>query len=90
MEATLINAAGTLAFGGGGIVIVSYLAYLYGKVQLENHTESIQRICVTHETQVNRMCDSFEVALDRRDKDIHHLVSEIRFGKSGIINNNAG
>ena len=90
MEATLINAAGTLAFAGGGITIVAYLAYLYGKAQLVNHKEGIQNICDTHEKQVNRMCDSFEVALSRRDKDIHHLVSEIRFGKSGIVNNNVG
>ena len=74
MEASLINALGTLGFGGGGIVVVSYLAYLYGKAQLENHKEEFKRVC-----------DSFDRALDRRDQDIALLVNEVRTFRSGVI-----
>jgi len=73
MEPTLVNALGTFAFGGGGIAVVAWVAYLYGKELLKNHKETTERVC-----------DSFDRALDRRDQDIQYLVSEIRNAKSGV------
>ena len=82
MEATLVSAAGTLAFGGGGIAIVSYLAYQYGKAQLQVHQDGIRYLCEAQKTQMEHVCTSFDNALLRRDKDIESLVNEIRRGKS--------
>ena len=75
MEQMLINAAGTLAFGGGGIAIVSYFAHLQFKI-----------LCDKYETMIKRVCESFERALDRRDTDIEALTNEIRILRSGIHN----
>lgn len=75
METQIFEVIGTLGFGGGGIVVVAYFAYHYGKAQLENH-----------KAELTRMCESFDRALDRRDKDIEDLVDEVRSGRSGIIN----
>ena len=76
MEQMLINAAGTLAFGGGGIAIVAYFAHLQFKIQSENHQSALKRVC-----------DSFDRALDRRDSDIEVLANEVRFMRSGMNNN---
>jgi hypothetical protein len=67
MEQMIINAAGTLAFGGGGIAIVAYIYWKQSESLLLNHKEQIERIAV-----------SFEKALDRRDKDFEMLAMEIR------------
>jgi hypothetical protein len=76
-----VNAAGTLAFGGGGIAIVVYFAYQYGKVVMENHKAELERVC-----------ESFDRALDRRDNDIAHIMSALHLNqqsgiKSGVFNN---
>ena len=63
----LINAAGTLAFGGGGIAIVAYIYWKQTESLLKNHKEQVERICF-----------SFEKSLDRRDSDIKSIVEEIR------------
>ena len=75
MEQMLINAAGTLAFGGGGIAIVAYFAHLQFKIQSENHHAALKRLC-----------ESFDRALDRRDSDIEVLTAEIRILRSGVNN----
>ena len=86
MEANLINALGTLGFGGGGIAIVAYLAYQYGKAQLENHRASIKMVCDSHEANTKRICDSFDRDLARRDIHMEHLVQEVRALRTGKIN----
>ena len=75
MEQMLINAAGTLAFGGGGIAIVSYFAFQQFKI-----------LCDKYEIMIKRVCESFERALARRDADIETLTTEIRILRSGIRN----
>jgi len=77
METNVVDAIGTIGFGGVGIAVIAWIAYLYGKELLKNHKETTERVC-----------DSFDRALDRRDKDIQYLVNEIRNGKSGGSNNN--
>ena len=76
MEQMLVNAAGTLAFGGGGIAIVAYFAHLQFKIQSENYQIALKRVC-----------DSFDRALDRRDSDIELLANEVRILRSGILKN---
>jgi biopolymer transport protein ExbB/TolQ len=63
MEEAIINAAGTLAFGGGGIAIVSYFAYLQFKTQSEHHKASIERIC-----------DTFDREMERREKSLERIL----------------
>ena len=67
MEQILINAAGTLAFGGGGITIVAYIYWKQSESLLQHHKEQIARIA-----------ESFEKALDRRDKDFAMLYEAIK------------
>ena len=86
MDANLINALGTLGFGGGGIAIVAYLAFQYGKAQLENHKTSIETVCGSYEANTKRICDSFDNDLARRDIHMEYLVQEVRSLRAGIIN----
>ena len=76
-----------IALGVGGVVavVVIFYAYCYGKEQLKNHKETMERVCDTHRDVHERSYEMFERALDRRDKDIQYLVSEIRAGNSSII-----
>ncbi|GHT10181.1 hypothetical protein FACS1894170_01870 [Planctomycetales bacterium] len=62
IEEILVNAAGTLAFGGGGIAIVAYIYWKQAESLLQNQKEQIERIAT-----------SFEKALDRRDKDFEMM-----------------
>jgi len=73
-----------IALGVGGVVavVVIVYAYGYGKAQMQNHKEIMERICADHKCTIERISDSFDRALDRRDKDIQYLINEIR---SGII-----
>ena len=71
MEQILINAAGTLAFGGGGIAIVAYIYWKQSESLLLNQKEQIARIA-----------ESFEKALDRRDRDFAMLYETVRGERS--------
>jgi len=75
METDLINALGTIGFGGGGIAIVSYFWYLHAVNQSKIFETSLQRIC-----------ESFDRAVDQRDKTIELLSNEIRIMRSGVHN----
>ena len=70
-------------YGGGVAVVIAYLAYMYGKAQLENHKDELHRICETHKAEVERLCESFDRTVARRDQDVALLVSKI---KSGVHN----
>jgi hypothetical protein len=72
MEEQIINALGTFAFGGGGIAIVSYFAHMQFKILNERHAETLKRVC-----------DSFDLEMDRRDKCFERIVDEIRFLRTG-------
>ena len=65
----------------GGIVIIAALCYLFGREQLNKHKESLDRVCDSYKETHERTCLSFERALDRRDKDIELLTTEIRLSK---------
>ena len=67
MEHMIVNAVGTLAFGGGGIAIVSYFAHQQFKIQSEHHKAAIDRVC-----------DSFDREMDRRDKNLERILTELQ------------
>jgi len=86
MDATLINALGTIGFGGGVAIVIAYLAHRQFEAQSKNHKETIVQLCESHRAAFERTCESFDRALDRRDKDISSLVSEVRITKPGVNN----
>jgi hypothetical protein len=90
MEPTLINALGTIGFGGGVAVVIAYIAFRQFETQSKNHKETVEKICESHRVNFKRTCASFDRALDRRDKDIEILVSEVRTLRSGINPNASG
>ena len=76
MEQMIVNAVGTLAFGGGGIAIVSYFAHQQFKILSDYHKAAVERVC-----------DSFDREMDRRDKNLERMLAEIQAHRSGILKN---
>jgi hypothetical protein len=86
MDASLVNALGTLGFGGGVAVAITYFYFQQFKIITDRHKEMIDRLCESQEAELKRVCESFDSALAWRDRDIVSLVNEIRTIKSGTTN----
>jgi hypothetical protein len=71
MDASLVNALGTIGFGGGVAVVISFF-----------HNQQLIRLHDTFERSLKQVCASFEHALERRDKDMDSLSAEIRLLRS--------
>ena len=74
MEQMLINMAGTLAFGGGGIVAVAYIYHRQFNKIVETNNETVQRICESHEKTVERNASAFEAAMQTRDDQLKRFI----------------
>ncbi|MDR1291746.1 MAG: hypothetical protein LBK06_11155 [Planctomycetaceae bacterium] len=73
----IINAIGTLAFGGGGIGVVAYIYNSQFTKLVTTHKEEIDRICTNHEKTVERNAKAFEIALTAQNEQLKRFIDSV-------------
>jgi hypothetical protein len=77
IEQLIINAIGTLAFGGGGIAVVAYIYNQQFTKLITTHKEEIDRICTSHEKTNERNATAFELALSGQNEQLKRYIDSI-------------